>query len=92
MTWLNRARVESQELSSCFESLVCKLESISSHTKYHIFSMTYFCNEMAYDKLENGAQCCFNKFDCKLFISKFSQFTFYLSFSLSVVSKNLAQP
>ena len=46
---------------------------------------------MAPDRLETGAQCCFNKFDCRLFISKFSQFAFYLSFSLSVISKSLAQ-
>ena len=39
-------RVESQEPSSHFESLVCKLESMSSHTKFHVFS-TYFCYEMA---------------------------------------------
>jgi len=47
---------------------------------------------MAPDKLENGAQCCFNKFDCRLFASKFSQFAFYLCISLSVVSESLAQP
>ena len=34
----------------------------------------------------------FNKFDCKLFISKFIEITFYLSLSLSVNSKSLAQP
>jgi len=34
---------------------------------------------------------CFNKFECRLFISKFSQFAFYLSLSLSVISKSLAQ-
>jgi len=46
---------------------------------------------MAPDKLDNGTQCCFNKFDCSLFISKFSQFAFYLSLSLSVISKSLAK-
>jgi len=45
------------------------------------------CYEMVPDKLENGAQCCFSKFNCRLFISKFSQFAFYLSLSLSVISK-----
>jgi len=40
--------VESQELSSHFESLLCKLESMSSHTKFHVFS-TFFL-------LWNGAQ------------------------------------
>jgi len=33
----------------------------------------------------------FNKFDRRLFKSKFSQFAFYLSLSLSVISKSLAQ-
>jgi len=47
---------------------------------------------MVPDKLENGTQCCFNKFDCRLFISKFAQFAFYLSLSHSVISKSLAQP
>jgi len=46
---------------------------------------------MGPDKLGNGTQCCFNKFDCRLFISKFSQFAFYLSHSHSVISKSLAQ-
>jgi len=46
---------------------------------------------MAPDKLDNGARCCFNKFDCRLFISKFFQFALYLSLSLSVISKSLAQ-
>jgi len=47
---------------------------------------------MGPNRLETGAQCCFNKFDCRLFISRFSQFAFYLSLSLSVISKSLAQP
>ena len=46
---------------------------------------------MAPDKLENCAQCCFNKFDCRLFIPKFIEIAFYLSLSLSVISKSLAQ-
>ena len=29
------------------------------------------CCKMTFDKLENGAQCCFIKFECVLFISKF---------------------
>jgi len=29
------------------------------------------CHKMTPDKLENGAQCCFSKFDWRLFISKF---------------------
>ena len=39
----------------------------------------------------SGAQCWFNKFDCRLFVSKFSQFAFYLSLPLLVISKSLAQ-
>jgi len=49
------------------------------------------CCEMAPDELENVNQCCFNKFDCRLFVSKFSQFTFHLFLSHSVISKSLAQ-
>jgi len=40
------------------------------------------CHKTAPDKLENGDQCCFNKFDCRLYISKFFQFVFYLSYIL----------
>jgi len=47
---------------------------------------------MAPDKLENCVQCCFNKFDCRLFASKFIEIAFYLFLSLSVISKSLAQP
>jgi len=45
MTW--SSQVESQELSSHFESLVCKLESMPSHTKFHVFSTTLFRHKMA---------------------------------------------
>ena len=37
MTWSSWVRLESQELSSHFESLVCKFESMSSQMKFHIF-------------------------------------------------------
>jgi len=37
----SRVRVESQELSSHFVSLVCKLESMSNHTKFHVFYDTF---------------------------------------------------
>jgi len=37
---------ESQELSTHFESLVCKLESMPSQMKFHILSMTFLCYEM----------------------------------------------
>ena len=87
-SWLGRVRIESRELSSHFESLVCKFES---HEILHFFH-NIFCYKMAPDKLENSSQCCFNKFDCRLFISKFIEIAFFLSLSLSVISKSLAQP
>jgi len=37
MTWSSRVRVESQEWSRHFESLVYKLESMSSHTNFKLF-------------------------------------------------------
>jgi len=51
MTWLSRVRIESQEPSSCFESLVCKLESMSSEMKFHIFFYKFFCYEMVANML-----------------------------------------
>jgi len=92
MTWSSRVGVESRELSSHFESLVCNLESMSGHTKFHVFSTSFFCYEMAPDKVENCAQCYFNKFHCRLFIYKFIEIAFYLSLSLSVISKSPTQP
>ena len=100
MTWSSRVRVESRELSSHSESLVCKFESHEiSRIFYDIFllwngtqhAMKWCptCFEMAPDTLENGAHCCFNKFDFKLFIPVFSV-AFYLSFTLSHF-KSLAQ-
>jgi len=56
MTWSSRVRAESQELLSRFESLVCKIESMSSHMKFHVFSTTFFCYEMASNMLWNGAR------------------------------------
>ena len=47
---------------------------------------------MAPNKLENVAQCCFNKFNWRLFISTFSQFAFYFYLALSVISESLTQP
>jgi len=88
MTWSSRVRVESQKLSSHFESLACKLESMSSHMKFHIFSIAFFdamkwrptCYKMAPDKLENCAQCCFKKFDCKCFYLSFLSLHFTCPF------------
>ena len=84
------------ESSKKFSSRVTSSHWFASpnHMKFHIFPMTFLCYEMcqtcykmAPNNIENGAQSCFNKFDCTLFISKFSQFAFYLSLSLSVISK-----
>ena len=49
------------------------------------------CYKMTPDKLQNGAQCSFSKFDRRLFISKVFQSAFYMSLSLSVFSTSLAQ-
>jgi len=73
------------------ESLICKLESMSSQIKFHIFSMTFLRYEMVSNMLWNGVQCYFSKFDCRLYISKFFQFAFYLSLSLPVISTSLAK-
>jgi len=43
MTWSSRFRVESQNLSSHFESLVCQLESMSSQMKLNI-AIIFFLN------------------------------------------------
>jgi len=58
MTLLSRVSVERQELSSQFESLVCKLESMSSETKFYIF-ISFFvmkcrqtCYKIAPDKVK----------------------------------------
>jgi len=65
MTWSRRVRVETQELSSYFESLVCKLESMSSQMTFQIFPVKFSCYEIALshptfykmvcNKLEKGA-------------------------------------
>ena len=63
MTWSSRVRVKSQELSSHFESLVCKLESMPSHTKFHVFLQHFFgmkwrliSSKMVPNMLWNGAR------------------------------------
>ena len=69
-------------------------------TRYFTFFLRHFfamkshptSHKMRSDQLENVAQCCFKKFDCRLFISKFSQFAFYFCLSFSVISESLAQP
>ena len=41
----------------CVESLVGKVESMSSKMKFHIFSYVIFCHEMAHSKLKDVAKC-----------------------------------
>jgi len=90
-SWLGRVEsgsshnlVESE--SRHFESLVCKLESMSSQMKFNIFPMSFFLWKHAQNAMK---WCpCFIKFDCRLFISKFflrKRFEFYLFISLSVI-------
>ena len=98
MTWSSQSRV-----TKIIESLRVNVESHNiSRFFYNIFLLQNgaryvkkwcpTCCEMAPDKLENGVQCCFNKFHCRLFLCKFSQFAFYLSVSTLTHFKNLSQP
>jgi len=50
-TWSRRVRAKLQELTSHFKSLICKLVSMSSQMKFHIYSMTSFCYEMVLNML-----------------------------------------
>jgi len=43
---------------------------------------------MVPDKLENCAQCCFNKFDCRFVIYKFIEIVLLVSFTLSHFKKS----
>jgi len=49
MTRSSQVRVESQNLSSHFESLVCKLESMSSRVTWNFtfFLLHFLCYKMA---------------------------------------------
>ena len=88
------SRVKSQELSSHWfaSSSQCRVTWNLTFFLWHFLKWRPRCCKMVPEKLENGAQYWFNKFDCRLFISKFSQFEVYLILSLSVISKSLAQP
>ena len=94
-SWIGRVKVKSQELSSHYESSVCKLESMSSHMTFLFFSYKMAPNEhqIALNQQKNGVQCCFSNFCFRVFGSKFflKQFRFYFSPSLSVISTSLAQ-
>jgi len=93
-SWLGRVESESS-LENCrvtsshwfASSSQCRVTRNSTFFLRHFFAMKLrpTCHKMAPDQLENGTQCCFNKFDCRFFISKFSQFAFYLSLSHSVI-------
>ena len=95
MTWSSRVTktVESLRVIGLQARVNFKSHEISHFFYYIFYAMKWrpTCCSMAPDRLETGAQCCLNMFDCRIFISAFSQFGFYLSFSLSVISKSLAQ-
>jgi len=90
--------VESQELLSNFESLVWKLESNEIFHFFYVFCLrrngAQHAAKMAPDKIKNGARCCFCKFHCKLFISKFftKAVPILLLLLISLISTSLAQP
>ena len=94
MTWSSHKNCRVTSSHWFASSSQCWVTGNFTFSLRHFFAMKWHstCHKMAPDKLENGVQCCFNKFDCKLFRSKFSQFAFYLSLSLSVISQTLAQP
>ena len=82
-------QVESE--SSHFESLVYKLESMSSHMKFYIFLWHFYavkwcptCWEMVPDKLkiENGVQCLFNQVDCRFLHLRFFNLDLFVFFTL----------
>jgi len=75
-------------------STQCRVTRNFTFLLRHFFAMKWHptCHKIVPDKLENVAQCCFNKFDCRLFKSKFSQFLFHFCLSLSVISESLVQP
>ena len=82
-----RVNVESHEISHFFYNIFLLWNGAQYVRKWWPT-----CYEMVLDKLENCAESCFNKFDCRLFISKFVEIALYISLSLSVISKSLAQP
>ena len=90
----SRVRVESQELSSHFESLVCKFESMSSQKKFSMFPMFSTAKwrptsyKLANSKLRSASQCCFSIFVTRLLNLKYlvkavCSFHFTLSFNLN---------
>ena len=71
-----RVNVESHEISRFLRHFF----AMKWHPTYHKMAPDKLENGAHHamkptDKLENVAQCCFNKFDCRLFTSKFSQST-----------------
>ena len=52
---LGQVRVESQELSSHFQSLVCKLDQMSNQNKFFAKKWRPTCYKMMPDKLRSGA-------------------------------------
>jgi len=85
MTLLSRVTrtVESHQVIWFASSCECRVTRNFTFFLQHFNAIKWHptCHKMAPDKLENGAHCCFNKFGCRLFISKFSQCAFYSSLS-----------
>jgi len=75
--WSSRVRVESQELSSHFKSLVYKLVPMSDQKKFDIFPVFSAIKwrptsyKITPYELKNGAQYCFSGFVNRLFRFKF---------------------
>jgi len=96
MTWSNQVRVDLQELSRHFESLISKLESITIQIKFNIF-----CYKRAPNELQHDTQC--GKKWCPIFlvailIPGYLELRFFvkavsilLFSSLSIISINLVQ-
>jgi len=66
-------RIESQELSSHFELLVCKLES--NEIQYFSFFVRKWHTinyKNGAQRAKNDAQCCFSNFESRLFRSNYS--------------------
>jgi len=72
MTWSSQRRVTRTAGSLQFIGLQARVNVES--TEISNFSYVFFRYEMAPDKLQSGAQCCFNKFDCRLPIKTYHNF------------------
>ena len=97
VSWVGRVRVESQEESSHFETLVCKRVKVKSNEILH-FSYVFFCYKMAPNELENGGRKVTKLCPTSSAISGYidqnfwwNQFPLYFPLSLSVISTSIIQ-